>query len=291
MYNEQNDGYHRHNEFGGPWTEEKLSILKSYLDAYTTVLKNTKFHLIYVDAFAGTGKIELPEDDEGKKEFIDGSAKIAVDIDNKPFDEHLFIEIDKDRCLQLKSLKESNPLKNIQIRNQDANNFLQSWRVLQSWRGVLFLDPFATEVDWATIEKIASFEILDTWILFPTSAISRMLPRDREPDSISSGLANSLDRIYGGDDWRGLYKDKPQMDLFGFGDEEQYRQEGVDGLIKIYKNKLAKLFGDRFLKESRTLRNPDKNVPLFEFMFCVGSTSPNGIAIAKRIAKHIIENL
>ena len=26
--------------FGGPWTEEKLAILKEYLDAYTTALKN-----------------------------------------------------------------------------------------------------------------------------------------------------------------------------------------------------------------------------------------------------------
>ena len=26
-------------EFGGPWTREKLDILESYLDAYTTALK------------------------------------------------------------------------------------------------------------------------------------------------------------------------------------------------------------------------------------------------------------
>ena len=45
--------------------------------------------------------------------------------------------------------------------------------------GVLFLDPFATEVEWATIEKIASFNALDTWILFPISAITRMLPRSK----------------------------------------------------------------------------------------------------------------
>ena len=42
--------------FGGPWTEEKLAILKKYLDTYTTVLKNQPFRLIYIDAFAGTGK-------------------------------------------------------------------------------------------------------------------------------------------------------------------------------------------------------------------------------------------
>lgn len=41
--------------FGGSWTHRKLEILRLYLDAYTTVLKNQRFRLIYVDAFAGEG--------------------------------------------------------------------------------------------------------------------------------------------------------------------------------------------------------------------------------------------
>ena len=109
-----------------------------------------------------------------------------MNVDDKPFDEYIFVEKDQDRCIQLNSLKETHQYKNIQIENEDANDFLQNlqkdWR---RYRGVLFLDPFATEVEWATIEKIASFKALDTWILFPTSAIARMLPRKKEPDSIS----------------------------------------------------------------------------------------------------------
>ena len=41
--------------FGGPWTEQKLEILRRYLDAYTTALKGQGFQLIYIDAFAGAG--------------------------------------------------------------------------------------------------------------------------------------------------------------------------------------------------------------------------------------------
>ena len=41
--------------FGGPWTQEKLEILRRYLDAYTTALKNQPFDLWYIDAFAGSG--------------------------------------------------------------------------------------------------------------------------------------------------------------------------------------------------------------------------------------------
>ncbi len=53
--------------FGGPWTKEKLAILNKYLDAYTTALKNQPFHLIYIDAFAGTGEVELTLVDKEKK--------------------------------------------------------------------------------------------------------------------------------------------------------------------------------------------------------------------------------
>ncbi len=273
--------------FGGPWTEEKLAILKKYLDAYTTALKNQPFRLIYIDAFAGIGKVELTSIDEGKKEFIEGSAKIAVDVDDKPFDEYIFVEKDQDRCIQLDLLREANQGKNIQIENEDANDFLQNlqkdWR---RYRGVLFLDPFATEVEWATIEKIASYEALDTWILFPTSAIARMLPKKREPDNISQKWVNRLNLIYGDESWRDLYSISPQLSLFG--DEEQQRPEGIDGLIEIYKNKLNQLFGDRFLEKSQTLKN-SKNSALFEFLFCVGN--PNGIGPARRIAEHILKGL
>ena len=43
--------------FGGPWTAQKLDILRAYLDAYTTALKKQpgEFTLIYVDGFAGAG--------------------------------------------------------------------------------------------------------------------------------------------------------------------------------------------------------------------------------------------
>jgi three-Cys-motif partner protein len=54
--------------FGGSWTEKKLEILKKYLDAYNTALKNQPFKRVYIDAFAGTGyrqqrklKYEIPD--------------------------------------------------------------------------------------------------------------------------------------------------------------------------------------------------------------------------------------
>lgn len=271
--------------YGGAWTLEKLNILESYLNAYTTALKNMPFKLVYIDAFAGTGYVEFQDEDVNY--LIDGSAAIAAKIDDKPFDRLIFIENDRNRCRELAKLGQAHSDRDIHIESSDANDYLknlqQGWR---SWRGVLFLDPFATQVQWSTIQTIASLNALDTWILFPTFAVARMLPNSRRPDDIMKGWAERLTTVFGDESWRNLYQKSPQLNLFGTVEHE--RESGVDGLIDIYKSKLESLFQDRFLSKSRTLKN-SKNSALFEFLFCVGN--PRGIAPAKRIAKHILEHI
>ena len=273
--------------YGGPWTIEKLDILKNYLDAYTTALKNLPFKLMYIDAFAGTGQVTLPNDDGDATSFLSGSAKRAIEIENKPFDKLIFIEKDPARCADLKVLCKAHPDKDAIIENSEANSFLRGLREdWERWRGVLFLDPFATEVEWSTIETIARWNALDTWILFPVSAIARMLPKSKRPDDIADGWVTRLTKVFGDESWRKLYGESRQQPLFG--DTEHERNSGVDGLLEIYKNKLTDLFGDRFLQESRTLKN-SKNSALFEFLFCVGN--PKGIDPAKRIAGHILKHM
>ena len=275
--------------YGGPWTIEKLNILEKYLDAYTTVLKKMPFKLMYIDAFAGTGQLKLSSEEDlvDVRGFVSGSAERAIKIDNKPFDELIFVEKKLDRFAELKTLRATYSKRKIEIVHSEANAFLadlhENWKVC---RGVLFLDPFATEVKWATIERIAGFNALDTWILFPVSAITRMLPKSRKPDEISPKWAKRLTRVFGDESWHNLYQEDPQGNLFG--GVEYQRVPGVDGLISLYKNKLKALFDKRFLETSRTLKN-SKNSPLFEFMFCVGN--PKGITPAKRIAKHILEHM
>ena len=273
--------------FGGDWTVQKLNILKGYLDAYTTALKRQPFSLVYIDAFAGTGYVELGQGSAEAKKFIEGSASIAVEVENKRFDKLVFVERDTGRCEKLREIKRENPGRNIRIENREANEFLvgmtENWG---NWRGVLFLDPFATQVRWSTIEEIAGLNALDTWILFPTSAVSRMLPTSRKPGDISEAWVEKLNKIYGDDGCENLYGKSPQMNLFG--EEEYERAPGVDGLVEIYKEKLAELFNDRFLQKSRTLKN-SKNSALFEFLFCVGNEK--GIGPAKRIANHILGHM
>lgn len=240
-------------KFGGPWTTENLEILEKYLDAYTTALKNKSFKLMYIDAFAGTGEINLRQEDPDARAFIEGSAKRAIKIEDKPFDRLIFVEKDYERHGNLIRLQRENPLRDIQAENSNANSFLRNLDVnWKEWRGVLFLDPFATEVEWATIEKVAQFNALDTWILFPVSAITRMLPKSRLPDDVSRKWANKLTRIFGDDSWRKLYYMRQQR---LFGDEQHERDTGTDEIRRIYKDKLKSLFEQRFMKESKVFVN------------------------------------
>jgi len=272
------------NRFGGDWTEEKLRILESYLDAYTTALKNQPFKLLYMDAFAGSGSIDLGPREEETKNLIEGSAQRAVTITDKPFDRLVFVEKDSDRFRRLERLRTVNPYRDIRVERSDANDYLEqlneSW---QQWRGVLFLDPFATEVNWETIERISGFNALDTWLLFPASSIARILPISKRPEDVSEGWSIRLNKIFGDESWRGLYSQSRQLSFLEGNRME--RDTGVEGIVTIYKRKLKGLFGERFLDESITLKN-SRNSPLFEFMFCVGS--PSGIGPAKRIARHLM---
>lgn len=272
-------------DFGGPWTQQKLKILEHYLDAYTTALKNQSFKLLYIDAFAGTGQIGPPDRDSAS--FLQGSTMRAIKVSDRPFDELIFVDEDPARCTELEKLRETYPTRTITIENSDANDFLLNLqRDWYAWRGVLFLDPFATEVKWSTVNAIADYEALDTWILFPVSAIARMLPTSRRPDDISPSWVKRLTTVFGDESWRGLYRENPQGALFG--DPGSIRDKGIDGLLDIYKANLRRKFGNRFLPTSRVLKN-SKGSALFEFLFCVGH--PNGIRPAKRIAGHILDNI
>ena len=74
-------------------------------------------------------------------------------------------------------LKARHPDRSIDVNQGDANAFLaglsnQSFRdgpatkIYLDWRGVLFVDPFGTALDWATVEHIAGLRRLDMWLLF-----------------------------------------------------------------------------------------------------------------------------
>ena len=272
--------------FGGRWTEQKLEILRHYLDRYTTVLKNQPFTLHYVDGFAGAGSYNESANEYAEfYEFRHGSARIALEIDDKPFDKLVFIEKGADSAEALLTLANEFPGRWIEIIQGDANvkvpEFCRDMGNLD--RAVVFLDPWATEASWTTVEAIANTKKIDCWILFPLSAVTRLMTVDREPPE---AWANHLDRIFGGRKyWLESYEDSPQMTFF---DEGPRRVRSWDSkqIAGRYMERLRAAFF-RVADKSLTLRN-SRNSPLFELFFAVGN--PTGAAPAMRIADHILRD-
>lgn len=281
-------------KFGGNWTEEKLNIFTSYLDSYLIALQNQKFKKIYIDAFAGTGEIETSDGGQ----YLVGSAKRAL-ASNKKFDHYYFIEADNQKALELQTMVNtqfSNLKSIVTIYCGDANDKIAE--IIQSidWRynrGLLFLDPYATQVNWTTLENVAKTKSIDVWYLFPFSALERMLPNNGKYEK----WEDCIDRLLGDSEWRKeFYKKDPQMSLFDFISDESGQSDGERMVkdanpehIKAYILSRLETIFPCVSKHARIFRN-SRNSPMFLFCFAISNESEAAQKLALRIANHILKN-
>lgn len=278
-------------KFGGNWTEEKLNIFTSYLDAYLIALKNQGFQKIYIDAFAGTGEIET--NDGGQ--YLVGSAKRALASKEK-FGHYYFIEADPQKAKELQNMVDTefpHMRERVTVYCGDANNKLAEIICSVNWeksRGLLFLDPYATQVNWTTLEKVAWTKATDVWYLFPFSALERMLPKNGKYGK----WEECIDRLLGDCEWRkDFYKKDPQMtfldSLMEPGVSDQTIKDANTDYIKEYiLSRLGTIF-PCVSKLARIFRN-SRNSPMFLFCFAIASENPKAQQLALRIADHILRN-
>jgi three-Cys-motif partner protein len=282
--------------FGGDWTEEKLAILKKYLCAYNTVLKKQHFTRIYVDAFAGTGyrvqrqnQFQMPDifaesNDQETQELLKGSAKLALEVE-PPFDRFVFVETDAAKVSELQALKAKHPDKadQIDIVCADANEFLQEYCAKQNWRqhrAMLFLDPFATEVVWTTVQAVAATKAMDVWILFPLMAVNRLLAKD-----VSKSFRKRLDTIFGTTEWfERFYRTTKEDDIFGQSLETVRKACDFKGIGDFYAERLRAVFAG--VAAERCVWDNSRGSPLFQFFFAAGNEK--GAPIAVGIADDIL---
>ena len=82
-----------------------------------------------------------------------------------------------------------------------------------SFRGVIFIDPYGLEVSWETLEAIAKTKSFDVWYLFPISGVCRQASLDFK--KMEEYKKKSLDKIFGTRDWQNaFYEKKEQPGLF-----------------------------------------------------------------------------
>lgn len=265
--------------FGGPWTLLKLDILEKYLNFYVNALKKQRFKLCYIDAFAGSGDVDVKGIGA-----ISGSAVRAIEY---PFDKYIFIEDNKDYSRKLEeNIVQRSDKRSFEIKVGDCNELLKTidsvtWYE-NYWRGVIFLDPYAMNLKWTSLEAIAKTKAFDIWYLFPLSALNRVFQRDGK---IPEKNKQKINGLLGTPDWeKEIYYESPQLTLFG---EQDIERVSIDNIQEYVISRLKSVFPG-VSNNALVLRNPHNNSPLFLLCFAVSNPSSKAIEISLKAANHIL---
>lgn len=291
--------------FGGPDTSKKLRCLQDYLRAFAIALQDQQFACVYIDAFAGSGtrtevRPGLPlfgsELSEPEEVTTPGSARIAIEI-NPPMQSIVLIEQDRSRFSQLEALKAEYPDRKIIARHGDANELVQrlcrhtNWRgpktIGRGIRGVIFLDPYGMEVSWDTVQAIAETQALDCWYFFPLSGLYRNAPHDAT--RLDAHKQASLDRVLGATDWRNRWyaHDSAPKDFFETS-AQAVRRADVTAIENYVKDRLRTAFKGAVLDPVRL--HHKNGAPLASLFFAVSNASENAVALATKMASHILSS-
>ena len=275
---------------------------------YTTALKKQGFKLVYFDAFAGTGSVETRINDASRdvkapsliedlgSDFADveplnpliaGSARRALSVAN-PFDQYIFVEMKPKKAEQLHDLRQEFPhlADRIRIAQGDANMHIRKFCSETRWddtRAVVFLDPFGSQVEFATIKAIARTQAIDLWYLFPSFlSVFRQISADGR---MTDEQEASIVRILGTNDWRNLWiRTEIQHDLLG-PQTVSIKQVDTDGITRFMIDRMKEEFDGQVL---------DKWLPLgkdgahwYSLLFAWANPSPKA-KLAAKLAVHVM---
>ena len=285
--------------FGGFWTDKKLNAFINYVKAYTNILNKVKnkYHwkTIYFDGFAGCGKIDT-EDNCSKRpkgffnnenSFYQGSVPRILDLPaENQFDYYYFVDSNKEYISVLEEITKDLPanLKSrVIIRNDDCNNQLKKLaRVIKNnntYRSLIFLDPFGMQIDWESIEELKGSHS-DIWILVPSGvAINRLLDKKKQLKQIDKlekffGLSrNQIEEIF--------YRTTKRHGLFGDVEDTRKISDPISKIIEIYTNQLQTIW--KYVTPEPLRLTNSKNCVIFHFIFASNKE------VALKIASDIIK--
>jgi three-Cys-motif partner protein len=284
-------------QFGGTWTQDKLERVRKYLVAYSQIMKDRQYKYAYIDGFAGTGYHELKPDEDDScnlfaeleepavEAYLDGSARIALQVEPR-FHKYIFIEKSRKKARELEKLRGEFPDKadDIIIKKAEANVCLRELCLNRSWaerRAVLFIDPFGMQLSWETVAAVGQTKAIDTWILFPVSAVNRLLKRDGE---IPASWRQCLDTMLGEPNWFDVFFPQENLPLFDDGTQVRRKVADLGRISKYFNRRLASAFAG-VAPNPYTLRN-SQGAPLYLLCFAVGN--PYAVETSIKIAQDIL---
>lgn len=212
----------------GPWTEVKLDALSDYLGAFARATQRARGTL-YLDLFAGAP--DNASRDNGRS--IMGSPERALRA-TPPLSKLIFCELQERSARQLEArLTAEYPGRDVRVLPGDCNATIPRLlrRLDGGWRhapSFAFIDQYAAEVDWATMESLARFKDpkrskVELWLFFGDGLIPRgAWGSGSEPEL--PRFADRVDRMFGTPLWREVRRGRND----GLLDSSEYRAELIN---------------------------------------------------------------
>ena len=263
----------------GKWTAVKLDYLQRYIDLFETSMKGKPWCArCYLDLYSGAGKYQI----EGQSNFRLGSALLAITTKH-PFTNYFFVDKSQEnidllskRCESTTDIQKKFYVGDANIRVKeivdeikaiDHNRSKNQWSSLN----LAFLDPDGLELEWKTIENLASVNKMDLIIYYSQSGLTRNFD-----NYINSDADTIIDKFFGDREWRIIYKTSLRGETIGV-----HRK-----LIDYYKQKLSTLgYVDvRDIEDgTEPLMKNSKEAPLYRLIFA--SKHARGHDFWKKIVK------
>lgn len=218
---------------------------------------------------------------------MDGSVRKVLSLE-QAFHHYWFVEDNHVHAADLKAMVDTDfpdRAPDCHIETKDANEFLLEWsdRLGPMDRAVVFLDPYGMDVRWPTVERLAATSKIDLWMLFPSSSVIRMLPKQGPPDEAWS---HRLSEFFGDESWKDeFYQEEFIDDLFGR--QKATRRSVTEESVANYLLRRLRAIFTNVVEAPLVLRNSRRS-PLFMLVFAAGNHK--GAQIAVRIAGDIIRN-
>jgi three-Cys-motif partner protein len=266
----------------GYWTEQKLQMLNDYLPAFTTACKyKARGTTVYLDLFAG----EYRNLSRTTGEPISGSPKVALDA-RPAFTKIMLFELPPHAARLEADLRGDYPDRDFKVWPGDCNTQIDAALAelaacgLQWAPTFAFVDQYAAEVQWTTLEKLAAFKRrtrtkVELWLLFADSMLPRGLKAE-DPKAVED-FATRIDAMYGCGDWSEPYLDKQA----GLLTPAHLRSEWVNLMRWRLENVLG--YGTTHAFQMRNTRG----IPIYQMLFATDNDTGNKImsAIYRKAAR------
>jgi len=257
----EDDGLPMRN-YGG-WVAEKLHYVRHYINVFTSSMHGKPWRgMHYIDLFAGPGKCRTR--DTGTIHL--GSPLLALQTPH-PFARYFFVDLQPRAITALEKRCSASPLRaRIQFLVGDSNVLVREIvqqiaeidrpYIPDTWHSLnlAFLDPEGLDLQWKTVETLASAKRMDLIIHYPEGGLNRTMAK-----VFASDDETAVDRFFGGAEWRKIYG------------KERNRRGIHRKLLDYYKGKLRQLKyevrgGDEVGYEP-LIRNVKKKAPLYRLIF------------------------